>query len=158
MVRIAHRMARVYSPAGPALCMSHTVKFSRDAPTLKYSFKIFIDFFCITHSGVCLCACMPWRVCRGHGQFVATVFFPFTTQMLAMNPRPSGLDPHQLGHLTRTLTYSDLSQPNSLRTRPSLQKRCAQLQGLLDSTRHTANPHGTGISAGGLVILVYRHG
>lgn len=59
MVRIAHRMARVYSPAGPALCMSHTVKFSRDAPTLKYSFKIFIEFFlyysqwCVF---VCLCA------------------------------------------------------------------------------------------------------
>lgn len=72
-VRTANRVACAYSPAGSALCVSHTVKLSRDTTTLSYSFKIFIDFY-IIHS---VCACVPVRrgVCVEDTEATAFFFF-----------------------------------------------------------------------------------
>lgn len=121
-VRTAHRMAHAYSPVGPALCVSHTVKFSRDVPILTYSFKIFIYFVLFT-AYVCLCACMSWRLCRGHGQFVATVLFYFIFSFYhtdagnapqATRSGPSPAEPsHLLPHIFRPVPTNSRTGRNS---------------------------------------------
>lgn len=115
-----------------------------------------------------MCACVP--VCHGvcvedtdnlWPQFYFIFSFYHTdagNAPQATRAGPSPAEPSQpLPHIFRPVP-TQLQDRKELRTHPSLQKLCAQLQGLLDSTGHTADPHGTGISAGGLVILVHRQG